>query len=142
MKSILRNGLVGAVLFAGVMNVAMANQVTITNVSQLHKPMTVVYEVAHKNSGDHVVLGAQQTLTVNEPVLLPVDLENFDFAGIVIVSVDGHVLPVDDNQFDTPEQCSLTTDKNHTAGIVQLDSNTSSGGHGSINCSIKGGVFN
>ena len=67
-------------------------------------------------------------------------MKNYQLAGIVPVSIDGHVLPDNINQFGKPQQCSLATDRQHHSGelifIYQFSQN-----HWQLTCGTRGGVF-
>jgi hypothetical protein len=112
--------------------VVYANEVLLT----ADQPMKIVFQVAHKNQNSQTVLGGMQTITINKNVTIPVSLNNYDRAGVVIVSVNDHELPPSANQFDQPEQCSMTTDKTKANGVLAFALSKHS-----INCRSYGGVF-
>ena len=112
---------------------AHANKVLLT----ANQPTKITFKVAHKNKGNEIVYGEIKSVDVNKKALtIPVDLNGYDLAGIVIVSADGHTLPDTANQFDQPEQCSMTTNKNKSTGklVFIMDAHTAS-------CRTQGGVF-
>ncbi len=116
---------------------AEANEVLLTT----NQPTKITFRAAHKNLNQQAVFGELQTIDLNGKAHIPVSLDHFDRAGIVILSVyDEHQkerqLPSSANQFDKPAQCSITTDKTKTAG--ELDFTLTS--H-SISCHSEGGVF-
>ena len=124
----------GVILLAclGFVEIAHANKVLLT----ANQPMKITFRVAHKNPNNQPVFGQLQSIAVNKNVNVPVSLNNYDRAGIVIISIDGHELPESANQFDQPEQCSMTTDRTKTMGTIELILSKHS-----INCRSYGGIF-
>jgi hypothetical protein len=111
---------------------AEANEVLLT----ANKPITITYRIAHKNLNTAPVFGELQSVEVNKNVHIPVSLDHFDRAGIVIISGNGHQLPASDNQFDQPKQCSMTTDKTKATGALEFTLSSHS-----ISCSTYGGIY-
>jgi hypothetical protein len=109
-----------------------ANEVQLT----ANQKMTITYRLAHKNQNSQPIFGALQTRQINKDANIPVSLDNYNRAGIVIVSVNGHELPPFANQFDKAKQCSMTTDKINSTGKVEFNVSAHS-----INCKTSGGVF-
>jgi hypothetical protein len=92
--------------------------------------------LAHKNQNNQPIFGELQSKDVSKNMTVPVSLDNYDRAGIVIVAVDGQELPESINQFDKPKQCSMTTDKTKATGALEFTISA----HGLI-CRTYGGVF-
>lgn len=111
---------------------ANANEVVLT----VNQPMKITYRVAHKNQNSQTILGELQSIALDKNINIPVSLNNYDLAGIVIVSVNSHELPPYANQFDQPEQCSMTTDETKSTGAIELTLSQHS-----INCHTDGGIF-
>ncbi len=112
---------------------AHANEVLLT----VNQPTKIAYRIAHKYQHSQPIFGELQSIHVNKSVNIPVSLDNYYRAGIVIVSVNGHELPPSINQFDQPRQCSMTTDKTKSTGSLEF---SLSSPH-SISCRTYGGVF-
>lgn len=112
--------------------VAHANEVLLTT----NQPMKITFRVAHKNQNSQTVFGELQSIDVSQNKNIPVSLENYDRAGIVIISANGHELPPTANQFDQPEQCSMTTDKTKPTGALEFTLSQHA-----ISCHTSGGVF-
>jgi hypothetical protein len=111
---------------------AHANEVLLT----ANQPMKITFRIAHKNQNSPPMLGELQSIEVNKNVNVPISLDNYDRAGIVIMSANGHELPPSANQFDQPKQCSMTTDKAKTTGALEFTLSQHS-----ISCRTYGGVF-
>lgn len=111
---------------------AYANEVMLT----ANQPMKITFRVAHKNQNSQPVFGELQSADVRKNVVVPVSLDNYDRAGIIIVSANGHELPSSANQFDQPKQCSMTTDKTKATGALEFTLSQHS-----ISCRTYGGVF-
>jgi hypothetical protein len=109
-----------------------ANEVLLT----ANQPMKITFRLAHKNQNSQPILGKLQSIEVNKNLNVPVALDNYNRAGIVIVSANGHELPPFANQFDQPKQCSMTTDKTKATGAIEITLTEHS-----INCHTYGGVF-
>jgi len=124
----------GVIVFGclGFAMAAQANDVLLT----VNRPMKITYRIAHKNQNSQPVFGELQSIDVNKNVNVPVSLDNYDRAGIVIVSVGSHELPPSANQFDQPKQCAMTTDNTKATGALELTLSQHS-----INCRSYGGVF-
>lgn len=116
----------------GVVMTAHANEVLLT----ANQPLKVSFRVAHKNQGGQPVFGELQSVDLNKNFTIPVSLDNFNRAGIIVVSVNGHDLPPSANQFDQPKQCSMTTDKLKSSGAIEFNLSPHS-----INCHAYGGIF-
>jgi len=119
----------GFLSFAGS---AYANEVLLT----ADQPMKITFRIAHKNPNKQPVFGEIQSIELSKNVNVPVALDDYERAGIVIVSVNGHELPPSANQFNEPEQCSMTTDKTKATGALSFQVSKHS-----INCRSYGGVF-
>ncbi len=111
---------------------AYANEVQLT----ANQKMTITYRLAHKNKNSQPVFDALQTMQINKDANVSVNLDNYNRAGLVIVSVNGHELPPFANQFDKAKQCSMTTDKIKSSGKLEFNVFAHS-----INCKSSGGVF-
>lgn len=111
---------------------AHANEVVLT----ANQPMKITFRIAHKNPNNQPVLGELQTVNVNTNTNIQIPLDNYDRAGVIIVSANGHELPPSANQFDKPEQCSMTTDKIKASGTLEFIL-----AKHSISCRTHGGVF-
>lgn len=119
---------------------AQANEVTI----KINKPAQVTYRIAHQNAGENVQLGEPITIQVNEwekignnyRINIPVNLDDYEYAGIVTDAVAGHKLLSSANQFNKSEQCSMTTDNKITSGTL----NMIIGSH-KASCGTEGGIF-
>lgn len=109
-----------------------ANEVLLT----ANQPMKITFRIAHKNQNSQPVFGELQSIDINKNTNVPVSLGNYDRAGIVIISANGHELPPSINQFDQPKQCSMTTDKAKATGALEFTLSQSS-----ISCRTYGGVF-
>lgn len=111
---------------------AHANEVLLT----ANQPMKITFRLAYKNQNNQPIFGELQSIDVSKNVTVPVSLNNYDRAGIVIVSANGHELPPSANQFDEPKQCSMTTDKTRATGALEFTLSAHS-----ISCRTYGGVF-
>lgn len=100
----------------GAGSLAMANEVTYV----VNKPFELVYQVAHQNPGHQPVLGARQTIHIDQQATLPVDLKGYQLAGIVTDNVDGHELPLEAKQFGQWDSCTVSTDSHHTGGTLTV----------------------
>ncbi len=134
--------ILGVVLCGSVCTNAIANQVTLRNTSQDETPFTVVYKVAHKNPGASVFFSAPQTILLQKEEAIHFQMEGYELAGIVPISIDGHALPETAIEFDKPAQCSVTTDVNHDVGHIIINYTKLPNGHGNITCISQGGIFN
>lgn len=115
-------------------SMAHANEVLLT----ANQPIKITFRVAHKNKNNQTVFGKVQSVDVNKNMTVPISvpLDDYDKAGIVIVSGDGHELPPSANQFDAPNQCSMTTDKSRAMGTIAFTMAPHT-----ISCKITGGVY-
>lgn len=117
---------------------AHANEVILTS----NQPTKITFRVAHKNINHQPVFGEPQSIDLDGKTSMPISLDHFDRAGIMIISVYDNYhqkdrqLPSSVTEFDKPEKCSMTTDKTKTTG--ELDFILTS--H-SISCHSEGGVF-
>ena len=124
-----------SILACGLLGVGMevhANDVLFT----ANQPMKVIFRMAHLNHNGQPVLGAPQSVDINKNTTIPIDRNNYDLAGVIILSVNGHELPPSANQFNQPEQCSMTTDKTKTTGTLELALSAHE-----ISCRSYGGIF-
>src|SRR5262249_45784311 len=113
--------------------VSYANEVQLS----AKQPMKVKFRIAHQNkNGQPVFEGIQSIELNNNSVTIPTPLNNYELSGLIIVSVNGHELPPTANQFNKPEQCSMTTNKIHPHGDLEFTATNHS-----LNCKAKGGIF-
>lgn len=113
---------------------AHANQVQLRS----HEAINITYQVAHMNPDNQAVLGEPQSIEVNhQPVTIPVELDNYSLAGLVIVSVNGQELPSSANQFNQPKQCSMTTNNEKSNGLLEIKLSH----RGAVSCRTSGGIF-
>lgn len=119
-------------LMIGGISSAYASQVLLTT----NKSMEVSYRIAHANRGGEPIYGETLTTRISKSLDVPIKLDGYQLAGLSIISVDGHVLPPEINQFNQPRQCSMTTDKQKATGALALEL-TKKG----ITCRTYGGVF-
>lgn len=111
---------------------AFANQVTLTT----NKPIDIAYQVAHKNPGGEVILGAMTTSKIASSLTVNVDPDKYALSGLIITEVDGHKLPPEMTRFDTAQSCSMTLNKEHDAGRIGLERSEHR-----IQCYTYGGVY-
>ncbi len=116
----------------GLTTIAYANEVRLTS----KQPTKITFRIAHQNKNGQPVFGGTQSIDLNKNTTIPVDLKNFDLSGLVIMSVNGHELPPSANQFNQPKQCSMTTDKTRSNGVLAFTTSDHS-----INCIASGGIF-
>jgi hypothetical protein len=116
----------------GLTTIVHANEVLLTS----KQPTKITYRVAHQNHQAQPVFGEVQAIDLNKNTTISINLNNFDLAGLVIMSVNGHELPPSANQFDQPKQCSMTTDKTRATGALEFTTTDHS-----INCQSFGGIF-
>jgi len=122
-----------AVACLGFTFAAQANEVVVSS----DQPATITYKVAHQNKNSQPTFSNEQSLTLNKKTLIPVSLDDYDLVGIVVTSVNNHLISVSENQFNQPKQCSVTTSKTHASGVLQLflsDTHT-------VKCHTAGGIF-
>lgn len=117
------------VTYAGM---ARANEVLLT----ANQPTSIIYKVAHKKLGAEPEFSELQYAVLSNNVNVHVDLGNYDRAGVVIMSINGRELPSSVNQFDKPQQCSMTTDKTKATGALELEI-----AQHKFTCRTFGGVF-
>lgn len=128
-KKLTMNCFISVACFTGA---AQANEVQLT----VNKPMNVTYRVAYQDQGSQPVLGELQSAQIDKDLIIPINLSNHMVAGLVVASVDGHVLPDTANQFNQPNQCSITTDSEKTSGKLAISLEKKQ-----INCKYTGGIF-
>lgn len=116
----------------GITMAAHANEVLFT----ANQPIKIVFQLAHLNHNGQPVLGEPQSTELNKNTTIPINIANYDLAGVVILSINGHKLPPYANQFNLPQQCSLTTDKTKATGALEFTLEAHE-----INCRSYGGVF-
>lgn len=109
-----------------------ANEVLLT----ANQPIKIVFKVAHLNHNSQPVFSEPQSRDINKNTTISIDMNNYDLAGIVILSVNGHELPPSANQFNQPKQCSMTTNKTQATGALELALSEHE-----IRCHSYGGVF-
>ena len=121
-----------SVLACGLLGITMgvhANEVLFT----ANQPMKIIFRIAHLNHNSQLVLGEPQSRGINKNTTVPIDVNNYDLAGVIILSVNGHELP---SQFNQPNQCSMTTDKTKATGTLEFSVSAHE-----ISCRTYGGVF-
>lgn len=123
--------LMGAVCL-GVTGNVLANNVILSTT----KPAEISYHVARVNRDGHPVFDELKTMKLDHSTTIACDLNGYQRSGIVIVSVNGHVLPDHINQFNQPKNCTMTTDAAHPAGALEFTVTEHS-----IKCATNGGVF-
>lgn len=128
-------------LSAALTSTAFANEVILKNISSQKNPVTITYKIAHKNANENTIFDPPQTVYLEQDQNIEFKLNGFQLAGMVIMSIDGHLLPDSINQFDKPMQCSLTTDKDRPNGSLSISVTSLPDGHGKISCQPQGGVF-
>lgn len=96
----------------------------------------VVYRIAHKNETGPIVLGELEKTNLRSNLHVKVKRHGFDYAGIVIYSVDGHVLPSFTNAFPNKYQCSIALNKEHGAGALEISMDPHK-----ITCETYGGIY-
>jgi len=111
---------------------AQANDVLLT----VNQPSTITYRVAHANKNGQPIYGELQTMMINNSARVSMEMEQYDLAGLVIVSANGRELPSTINQFNKPQQCSMTTDKVKSIGELAFTLTDHM-----IKCRTSGGVF-
>lgn len=124
----------------GIATTAHANEVTV----KINKPTQVTYRIAHQNTGQSVQLGEFKTIQVHEwektdngyQIVIPVNLDGYDYAGVMTVAIAGHKLPLSVNQFNKPKQCSMTTNNQTTSGTLKLSIENHK-----ASCGTEGGIF-
>ncbi len=116
----------------GITTLAHANEVLFT----ANQPMKIIFKVAHLNHNGQPVFSEPQFKDINKNTTISVDMNNYDLAGVVVLSVNGHELPPSANQFNQPQQCSMTTDKTKTTGKLELVLSAQE-----ISCRSYGGIF-
>ncbi len=115
---------------------AMANVVHLVGQSVDQEPLSVVYQIAHQDSKGPTAYSKLIRTQLSGQAEVTVDLGKYDYAGVVIVSVNGHRLPSNVTQFGRPKQCTMATDKSHQEGKIILGKQEKS-----LSCSVSGGTF-
>jgi hypothetical protein len=116
----------------GITMAAHANDVLLT----ANQPLKIMFRLAHLNHNGQPIFGEPQSRDINKNTTISIDMNNYDLAGLVILSVNGHELPSSANQFNQPEQCSMTTDKTKATGALEFSLSAHE-----ISCRSYGGVF-
>jgi len=116
----------------GLTTIVHANEVLLTS----KQPTKITYRIAHQNRQAQPVFGGLQVIDLKENTTISVNLNNYDLTGLTIMSVNGHELPSSANQFNQPKQCSMTTDKTHSMGVLEFTTTDHA-----INCKSFGGIF-
>lgn len=116
----------------GINLAAHANEVLLT----ANQPATIEFKVAHLNNNGQPVFEETQFRDISNNTSIAIDMNNYDLAGVVILSVNGHKLPPTANQFNQPEQCSMTTNKTNTSGTLEFRV-----AEHEFSCTTYGGVF-
>ena len=104
----------------GITMTAQANEVLFT----ANQPMKIIFRIAHLNHNGQPIFSEPQSKDINKNTTIPIDMNNHDLAGLVILSVNGHELPPSANQFNQPKQCSMTTDKTKATGALDFSLST------------------
>jgi hypothetical protein len=130
--------LLSAALFIA-LGAANANQVQIENISQGSTPLTLVYQIARQNPGHAVHLEDPQTLSVTHAQAVSFGLDHYNLAGIVVLSVNGRVLPSQVARFGGG--CYGATDSTYTAATLKIRYLERPGNHGEIYCEHSGEVI-
>lgn len=113
---------------------ALANQAALVN--QSSQPMTIKYVIARQNPGQAVQFSNPIEATVSGTTAISFDLDNYKYAGIVPISIDGHQLPPSVTTFNTAQRCSLTTDGDKPNGSLRFDADEHH-----VACGVSGGIF-
>lgn len=100
---------------------ALANEVTLNNLS--NTPMHIVFQYAHKNKIGSTHLSAAVHETLNGKKTFSVLLNGYDYAGVIIDSVDGHSIPISARKFAV-RSCAVITSQTKTSGQVSFDRKT------------------
>lgn len=116
----------------GLASFANANEVLLTS----NTPLQISFRTAHKSLTGPVEYGPLQTVSVNNNAKVTTDLKTDALTGLVIVSVNEHVLPPNVTQFNVPQQCAMTTDKTKSTGTLAFEL-----GPHKLTCRSYGGVF-
>lgn len=116
----------------GLSEFVYANQVTLVT----NTPTTIVYHIAHQTLHGTPVFGQDVTVKVDGALDIPVDLNGYALAGVVPVSVNGHELPEQDNEFNHKDRCSMTTDQKTPTGALIFTTSKHE-----TNCQTVGGKF-
>lgn len=121
-----------SLMMAAYAGIASANEILLT----ANQPTSITYKIAHKNMGAETVFSELKYADLSRNVNVPIKLGDYERAGIVVISIDGHDLPSSTNQFDKPAQCSITTDKTKATAALELQLFPHK-----ANCRTYGGVF-
>ncbi len=122
---------IGAICL-GTTGSVLANNVIIASST----PIDITYQVARVNGDGQPVLSGIRSMKVNHTASIDCELNGYERSGVVLVSVNGHQLPTNINQFNQPRQCSMTTDAGRSAGALEITTSQHS-----IKCATHGGVF-
>lgn len=112
-------------LSIGLVSSVFANQVVLKNSS--NRPMQVTYQYAYKNNNAAPQYGARQSKLLNKQLTLPVELGNFDYAGVVIDEVSGHRIPASYRQFPMERSCQGVTSKHKNSETLKFSGPNSDG---------------
>jgi hypothetical protein len=111
---------------------AHANEILLTATQS----MPITFRIVHQNYNSPPMFGKLQTVDANKNPTIKFELDNYDLAGVTIVSVVGKQLPTTANQFNQPKQCALTTDKNRATGAMEFTAAVHI-----VQCKTYGGLF-
>ena len=111
---------------------AEANEVLLTS----NQPTSISFRVVHQNKNGQPFFGPAQTLTIAQETPISLPRDHYDLVGVMILSVNGLELPASANQFNQPNQCSMTTDMVHDNGKLDIIFSAHE-----ISCRAFGGVF-
>ena len=112
-------------------NAAHANEILLTSKS----PVTVTYRLIQGTEGEPIV-GKLQRLKLAPSQRISAEMQDSNYIGLSIVSVNGHKLPRAVNDIQKPKQCAILTDATHQTGALEIDMKPHK-----ISCASFGGVF-
>jgi len=116
-----------SLMFISVTGITYANEVEITT----NKPVDITYQVAHKNQDGQPILSEKHSMHLDMNAKLPVELESYTLAGVVLTAVNGHETGA---TFTKAEECSMVTDKTNTTGKITITVSEHK-----LACSVSGG---
>ncbi len=128
----------------GVAGSAMANEVTIENVS--NHPVPVRYQFAYHNPGQSVVYkGISETVVYgNSNIKIEVPTDTYKHAGITVLAVkkdltdpQWHTLPESARQFDGEPGCWISTNAKRASGNIIFTVFSYGKKHESLTCSTQ-----
>ena len=117
------------VLLAVTMSSAIANDVTLRNVSKIQKSIAIAYKVALKNAGSAPVYSREQTVVLKNSTTIPLQLNRYKYTGIVITKVNGQALPARMTEFGKPGTTSVVTSAKMPEVAINLNYTVDKKGH-------------